>query len=62
MWTIRRNKKGDNFLTEVATITKGNCCWTITGTNNQEKRLKPRNNPKEQIDFFIKELGVMECS
>ena len=66
MWTIfPANKRGEKIKTEEARITKGHCCWTITGTKNgepKEKHLDRQINPEEKIDFFVNELSVMECS
>ena len=59
-WKIRRNRWRENLETQTATLTDGNCCWTITGSQDQEIVMNYRN-PVEQLDFYVKKLKSHSC-
>jgi len=59
-WTIKRNAKMENLKTKKATLTDGNCCWTITGTQSQEIKLRPQD-PPTQVDFYVKKVKSHQC-
>ena len=53
-WQIRRNAKREKLKTEKATLTDGNCCWTITGTQSQEIKLRPQDPPTQAKSLYIR--------
>ena len=59
-WTIRKNKRRENLRTKTATLMDGNCCWTITGSQDQEILLE-HDNPVAQLDFYVKKLKSHRC-
>jgi len=59
-WPIKRNAEGENLKTKKATLTDGNCCWTITGTQSQEIKLRPQD-PPTQVDFYVKKVKSHKC-
>ena len=42
-WQIQRNAIREKLKTQKATLTDGSCCWTITGTQSQEIKLRPQD-------------------
>jgi len=60
-WKILRNARRENLKTKTATITDGNCCWTITGSRDEEIILNHRN-PVAQLDFYVKKVKSHKCS
>ena len=59
-WKIRRNRWRENLETQTATLTDGNCCWTITGSQDQEIVLNYRN-PVAELDFYVKKVKSHRC-
>ena len=59
-WQIRRNAKSEKLKTKKATLTDGNCCWTITGSQDEEIVLN-YDNPVAQLDFYVKKVKCHRC-
>ena len=52
-WQIRRNAKREKLKTQKATLADGSCCWTITGTQSQEIKLRPQDPPTQAKSLYI---------
>ena len=59
-WKIWKNARRENLKTKTATLTDGNCCWTITGSRDEEIILNYRN-PVAQLDLYVKKLKSHRC-
>ena len=60
-WEILRNRRKDNLKTRKATLTDGNCCWTITSTRNQEITMN-HSNYEKQLNFYVRKLKAYKCT
>ena len=60
-WEILRNSRRNNLKTKKATLRDGSCCWTITGTRNQEISMN-HNNVEEKLNFYVRKLKAHKCT